>query len=176
MTHIEFECPFCSRQMKVHASAGGKSGKCKSCKNTVIVPKRKAGTEAPVISNATTSKRRTRIVFLTLIAASVATFATGVYVYWNGTTTEQYSEEDGNTLVFRTDTKSIRTGLVVHTRITVFSKSQPEMSAIAEGDIDQSGNRHGKWKYVDELDFATHRWFWHGRECSEEDFNSQASD
>ena len=39
---FSFACPFCDRPMRVPTSAVGKSGKCKQCRNTVIVPKPKA--------------------------------------------------------------------------------------------------------------------------------------
>jgi ribosomal protein L37AE/L43A len=42
---IEFSCPYCNRPMRASDETAGRTGKCKSCNNTVTVPQSKPGAE-----------------------------------------------------------------------------------------------------------------------------------
>ena len=171
MTDIEFDCPFCSRPMKVPSSAAGKSGKCKTCKNTVVVPKPRPlnpATAAQPVTQKWWSVPRWILVLLAVLFLPIIGFAVWSTIF--GTDTRLWTEKSAAIDWHHTDTISKWSGKVVFRKSYAFMSDDGTFIATLAGPMDDSERQHGKWtRTAYDGDVKLH-YFWHGDTCSEEQF------
>ena len=172
MSTIEFDCPFCSRPMRVSSSAAGKSGKCKSCNNTVVVPKRKSQNTSELPIDRLRNRQRwwhipkvvvwmLIVLFLPIVAASVW-FAFGTHI-------EKWENAGSDYRCQFTDTVRNRTGLITHRVMDMFD-SEGNLLCHNEGQMDHDGKPHGPWTAKWSNGTTDLIFYWHGETCSEEQF------
>ncbi len=172
MTDIQFDCPFCSRPMKVPSSAAGKSGKCKTCKNTVIVPKKRQQQNTPQPMPLAPPQPKwwhiPKIVIWMLVIVFTP-FACGAMWMLLGTRTERWENTENNLRFSFTDTISNRTGKVTHRVMNTFNM-EGDLLCHQTGSMDAEGKPHGLWIRQWQSQSPDVEFYWHGDTCSEEQF------
>jgi len=172
MDRIDFHCPFCERPMHAPAAAEGKTGRCKSCRQNVVVrrpqPEEKSQGAAAPRPPITPRWIRTPaaiagLLLLAGIGYNVATM----------TRTETWTADDE--LSMYVDRYSRWSNVIQHREVTQHTETLEPISR-ATGPMSASGQPHGKWKislygssYLEKTQF-----YWYGDEVSEGEWETRS--
>lgn len=152
---FSFVCPFCDKLMRVPVTAAGRTGKCKQCRNSVIVPKPKppATPETKLPDSFIPTKRP----FPWLAIHAVLGIACSA----------------GAIQTAKTDNTHSRWGLWPTQRLILIHDAAGDISMMGEGPCAQSGSEHGKWtlSMIKPQIVSKTTYFYYGEEVSEAEFH-----
>ena len=172
MDRIDFQCPFCERPMHAPAGAAGKQGRCKSCRQNVIVPRKPQPEESepfkkvrrPIVPR---WLRTPGMIVAALLLAGIA------YNVANMTRTSTWFDDDGLTMYVDQYGRWNKT--VQHREITKHTETLDLISRAA-GPMSESGQPHGQWEItIYEPNFHSETvFFWYGDSVSEGEWRTRS--
>lgn len=172
MDRIDFHCPFCERPMHAPAAAEGKTGRCKSCRQNVVVrrPQPEEKRQGAAVPRRPITPRWIRtpaaiasLLMLAGIGYNVATM----------TRTETWTSDDG--LRTYVDRYGRWNNTIQHRSVTTLLDTMEKYSNLT-GPMSPSGQPHGKWLItLFHPNYATKtQFFWYGDEVSEGEWETRS--